>query len=249
MKTIRTADFLALLTLTASLFAAPQIAVYQNWDNVQISENSQIEYGETPINTPVSRLFRIENKGNQPLTVSINLGADLFSIIQQPTSPVPAGGSTTFRVRLYGDRPTAQYGYITINSNDPANPAFDFRVHGTIIGPFLSLLQNWSVLPQEQGSTFDFGTIAAGTVTSRAWRVYNAGNRDLFIHTPSAIVSGNGFVEIDEPRSYLIPNDYSILRVRFAPAQPNTTYNGTITIYSNDPPRNPYVVYLTGRSQ
>ena len=251
MKSIRSAVFLSLLTLTAlPLFAAPQISVQRNWDNGTVFENDQVELGETPVNTPISKLFRIHNTGNQPLSFTFSfVGGDALSVIQQPTSPVPAGGYTTFRIRVYGNKPSGQYGYITIDSNAANDPSFHFSVHGTVIGPMIDLIQNWTGLQQPNGGAVDFGTIAANTHTSRAWQVYNSGNRQLDLTNASATVSGTGFVQIETPLSTLQPNWSSVLRVRFAPTQPNTLYTGQITIYSNDGPRNPFVVYLQGRSQ
>lgn len=251
MKAIRPAVFLALLTLIAvPLFAAPQISVQRNWDNVVVLENDQVEFGETPINTPVSRLFRIHNTGNQPLSFTFSfVGGDALSVIQQPVSPVAAGSYTTFRIRLYGNKPSGQYGYIAINSNAANDPSFNFSVHGTVIGPLIDLIQNWTLLQQPNGSAVDFGIIAANTNTSLAWQVYNAGNRQLDLTNATTIVSGTGFVQIATPSTPLQQNWSSLLRVRFAPTQPNTLYTGQITIYSNDPPRSPYIVYLQGRSQ
>lgn len=253
MKTIRTAVFLSLLTLTASLFAAPQIAVYQNWDNVQVFEGDVIEYGSTEVLTPVSRLFRIHNTGNQTLNLSLVFTGSTMSVIEAPAATVAPGTYTTMRIRLYGDTPGSLLfnGYVTLNSNAQNDGSFNFSTHGSILGPLIKLQQAWSYQEQPNYSTFDFGTIASGTVTSRLFRIFNNGSpgRNLTLSNASAIVSGSGFVLIETPSSSIAPDGYTQFRVRFAPTAPNTLYDGTITIYSNDGPRSPYVIYLTGRSQ
>lgn len=254
MKTIRIAFFLTLLTLISlPLFAAPQIAVYQNWDNAQVFEGDVVEYGSTEVLTPISRLFRIHNTGNMTLNLSLSFTGGVMSVIEAPAATVAPGSYTTLRIRLYGDTPgTLLYnGYVTLNSNASNDSSFSFSTHGSIVGPLIKLQQAWSFQEQPNGSTFDFGTIQSGTVTSRLWRIFNNGSpgRNLTISNASAIVSGSGFVLIETPSSSIAPDGYTQFRVRFAPTQPNTLYDGTITVYSNDGPRSPYVIYLTGRSQ
>jgi len=116
-------------------------------------------------------------------------------------------------------------------------------------GPYISVLQNSTFSTQPNGSTFDFGTIAAGTVTSRAWIINNSGTRTLTITNNTSLVSGNGFVQIETPPSSIGANGgQGLFRVRFASTAPGTTYNGTITIQSNDTGQSPWVIHVTGRS-
>jgi hypothetical protein len=237
--------------LALPLFAAPQIAVYRNWDNVQVNRLDIVDFGATESNVPISRLFRIENHGNTTLNVSVSLDAQksfAYSIIEFPAPTVAPGGSTTFRIRLQYSSEGTWFGYVNINSDDPVTPLFQFTTSGTVHGPFISVLQNSTFSAQPNNSTFDFGTIPSGTVTSRAWLINNSGTRALTISNSTTLVSGSGFVEIETPPVTINPGSSGLFRVRFAPTAPGTTYNGQVTILSNDTGQSPWTFFLTGRS-
>lgn len=244
--------FVALTALALPLAAAPQVAVYRNWDNVQVNRLDQIDYGATESNVPNSRLFRIENHGNATLNVSVSLTQPqsfAFSIIEFPAATVAPGGSTTFRVRELYSSEGRWFGYVNVNTNDPVTPLFQFTVFGDVHGPYISVLQNSTFTAQPNGSSFDFGTIAAGTVTSRAWIINNSGTRTLTITNNISLVSGTGFVQIETPPSSIGANGgQGLFRVRFAPTSPGTAYSGTISIQSNDTNQSPYVINITGHS-
>lgn len=244
------AVFIALAALP--LAAAPQVAVYRNWDNVQINRFDLIDYGSTESNVPISRLFRIENHGDAKMTVSVDLTAPTsfaYSIIEYPDPVVVPGGSTTFRVRLLYSTEGEWFGYVNVRTSDPVTPLFQFTVEGHVFGPDIGVLQNWTFNPQANGSSFDFGSIDAGTVTSRAWVINNTGTRALTISNNTSLVSGDGFVQIETPPSSIGANGgQGLFRIRFAPTAPGTHYSGQITIYSNDTAQSPWVIYVTGKS-
>jgi len=253
MRITRPLFFLLFVFLTAlPLAAAPQVSVFRNWDNVQVNRNDLIDYGETESNVPISRLFRIENHGNATLNVSVSLtmpASFAFSIIEFPAPTVAPGGSTTFRVRLQYSTEGRWFGYVNVDTNDPVTPHFFFTVDGLVHGPDISVLQNSTFTAQPNGSTFDFGTIPSGTVTSRAWLINNGGSRTLTITNNTSLVSGNGFVQIETPPSSIGAfGGQGLFRIRFAPTAPGTTYSGQITIQSNDTAKSPWVIFITGHS-
>jgi len=241
--------FLALVALP--LAASPAVAVYRNWDNVQVNRLDIIDYGSTESNVPISRLFRIENHGDATLTVSVDLTQPqsfAYSIIEFPSSTVAPGGSTTFRVRLLWSSDGTWFGYVNVRTNDPVTPLFQFTTQGHVNGPYISVVQNSTFSTQANGSTFDFGTITSGTVTSRAWLINNTGSRTLTITNNTSLVSGNGFVQIETPPSSIGANGGSgLFRVRFAPTSPGT-YTGQVIIYSNDTGQSPWVINLVGHA-
>jgi len=243
------AVFLALITLP--LAASPVVAVYRNWDNVQVNKNDLIDYGDTESNVPISRLFRIENHGDATLTVSVSLSQPqsfAASIIEFPASTVAPGGSTTFRVRIQYSTDGRYFGFVNVDTNDAVTPHFYFTVDAFVHGPEIAVLQNTNFDPQPNGSTFDFGTITSGTVTSRAWEIVNQGSRTLTITNNTSLVTGNGFVQIETPPSSIGAfGGTGVFRIRFAPTSPGT-YTGQILIYSNDTAQSPWVINLVGHA-
>lgn len=251
MRQIRILVILIIALAAVPLLAAPQIAVYRNWDNVQVTNLEIVDYGDTEAGTPISRLFRIENHGNTTLNVSVSLDTREgrsygWSIITQPSPTVAPMGSTTFRVRLLSNDDGRWFGYVNINSNDPAMPLFRFTTQGYVHGPRSAVHQVGTFYAPD--STYDFGTIPAGTVVTRSFTISNSGTRNLSISNASSLVSGAGFVQVGVPVSVITQGGSTSFSVRFAPTAPNTVWNGQIAIYTNDVNRSPYVIFLTGRT-
>jgi hypothetical protein len=91
----------------------------------------------TPVGTPVSVLFTINNTGTANLVISnpsalVAFGSAFFQIGSPPTTPVLPGGNTTFRVRLLSTTAGTYTETVSIESNDSVNPAYSFIVKGTV---------------------------------------------------------------------------------------------------------------------
>jgi hypothetical protein len=251
MKQIRIL-LLALIALAAlPLLAAPQVAVYRNWDNQPVTNLEVIDYGDTEVSTPISRLFRIENHGNATLNVSVSLTQPesfAASIIEQPSPTVAPGGSTSFRVRLFYHTDGRYFGYVNVSTNDPMTPLFRFTVMAYLHGPLSAMYQAWTGFSQANGSSYDFGTIPAGTVVQRSFKIVNSGTRNLVISNVNSIVSGTAFVQYQSPPTIISQAGEGLVGVRFGPMAANTIWDGQIAVYTNDTPRSPYVIYLRGRT-
>jgi hypothetical protein len=251
MKTVR----LFVLALAATLFAlpllaAPQIAVYRNWDNVQVNKNDLVDFGDAEVGVPISRLFRIENHGDQTLSLNPYLGSQSigFSIITAPAMTVPPGGSTTMRIRLFTNEDGRYYGYVNIGSNDPVTPLFYWTVTGYVHGPKISVYQAATGVFQPDGSTFDYGTHPYGSATYRTFRIVNSGTRNLVISNSNSMVGGAGFVQSGSGPYGIAPGGYGDVTVVFAPGAPGLPWNGDLHISNNDPLRGYYQVLLKGQS-
>ena len=72
-RSIYNAVFGLVVFAALNVAAAPQVAVYRNWDNVQVNRLDIVDFGETESNVPISRLFRIENHGNTTMNVNVSL--------------------------------------------------------------------------------------------------------------------------------------------------------------------------------
>ena len=153
MQRIQNTGFLAftlvfaaalLLVAATPASATPQIAVYQNWDNVEVPHGNSFAYSNIAVGASDSRLFRIENNGTSDLTISNASNAVSgagFIQLSTPSSPVGPGGSTTIRVRIQKSSAGMSFGELTLNTN--ASPS-SYVVHlagsaGTFAPPSQSL--------------------------------------------------------------------------------------------------------------
>jgi Immunoglobulin I-set domain/Protein of unknown function (DUF1573) len=227
--------------LTASsAAAAPVLQVLQA--GTPIAKGSTVTYPSTPTGTPVSILFTIQNNGNANLVINnpttLVSGSAFFEIVN-PTTPISPGGNTVFRVRLQSGAPGTYNGTVTISSNDPVNPSFSFNLVGTVTGPVLS------VGGVSNGSTVTFPNTPVGTPTSKLFTIYNNGTANLTLSNPTTLVSGSGFSEIVNPTTPIAPGGNTVFRVRLQSGTAGT-YNGTVTIDSNDPVTPVFTFYLVG---
>jgi 6-phosphogluconolactonase (cycloisomerase 2 family) len=86
----------------------------------------------------VDRIFTIANLGNgdlnltgSPLVQITGAHAADFSVIEQPSSPVAPGGSTTFTVRFDPSAVGLRSATISIANNDADENPYDFAIQGT----------------------------------------------------------------------------------------------------------------------
>ncbi len=93
------------------------------------------DFGTVTLGNTVDHTFTIQNIGSGNLTVnnvSIS-GADAadFSVISQPTSPIAAGGSTTFVIRFNPSAEGLREASLSIGNNDGDENPYTFNIQGT----------------------------------------------------------------------------------------------------------------------
>lgn len=115
----------------------PQIVVRQG--STEIESQDEYPFGICEINSTESIQFSIKNEGNAPLQLT---GAELVAVeptggtsegifeALQPGSPVAAGGTVNFYLEFNPDSVTSFTADVTIESNDPAVPVFEFSLTG-----------------------------------------------------------------------------------------------------------------------
>lgn len=100
------------------------------------STTDHTNFGTTPIGMPVNRIYTIVNIGDEDLNLTgspfVNLmSCTGFSLTQQPTTPVVAGGTTAFTVQ-YNPTNTGGSDTCTVtidNDNSNKNP-YTFTIKG-----------------------------------------------------------------------------------------------------------------------
>ncbi|HWS70791.1 MAG TPA: choice-of-anchor D domain-containing protein, partial [Thermoanaerobaculia bacterium] len=246
--------FLALVVLcvATTVSATPNIAVLRDWDNVVVPNGGTFAFSPVAAGVSDSRLFRIANTGNTSLTLTnpdTMVSGQCFHEIVTPTTPILAGGVSYVRVRILCNAPGSYSGTVTVASDDPDTPSYRFTVTGTVLPPpagDIAVIRDWDGTPMANGGTFVFpDPVVVGATQSRRFRIDNTGNANLNLTNPAAIVSGTCFHQIEDPVTPILPGGSSWVRVRFQCASAGT-FQGTVSIASDDPDENPYQFAVAG---
>ncbi len=125
----------------------------------------------------------------------------------------------------------------TIESNDPVNPTVDITLTGNAVNPGPDIY-----LPE---STHDYGTVRINAYTRWLMEIQNTGDEVLTIED---IISDDGHFIVDEQVTF--PFDIDVLSsvqigIWFQPAE-DIVYSATLSISSNDPDEDPYIVSVHG---
>jgi hypothetical protein len=174
----------------------PDIEVEGNGTPIGIGDtspdvNDDTDFGAAVLGSaPVIHTFTVNNTGNAPLTVqSIKVPAG-FTLIQNITAPIPAGGDATFDVQLSTGKPGTFAGDILIVTNDPDEKNFKFKVTGNVTQPEIDVLGNLvSIKDNSKKATLandtDFGAgIGLDDTVTRTFTISNAvGAADLHINS------------------------------------------------------------------
>jgi hypothetical protein len=148
----------------------------------------------------IVRTFTIQNTGTLDLTVSTptlsGTNAADFSITANPTSPVTAGGSTTFQVTFNPSAAGLRTATITINNNDADEAVYDFAIQGTGVDPEINVQGNSTTIVDGDATPTltdhtDFGSqsVCSGTIV-RTFTIQNTGTSNLTIAAGAITLTG-----------------------------------------------------------
>jgi hypothetical protein len=196
-----------------------------------------LAFGDWGINgAAATRQVTLQNTGNAPLTVSGGTATAPFGVSGLPTSPLPAGGSTTFQVTFSPTATGPFSGTISISSDAPGGP-HTVSATGTGTEPQLVLTPGSITFPdvligaQSAPHTFSIGnpgigtlnllaptvtgpfstTLAAGTVAQGATKSYTV----TFAPTAPGNITGSVVVGSDSAGS---PHTLTLAGVARAPS-------------------------------
>jgi Leucine-rich repeat (LRR) protein len=122
-------------TISSQQIEEPEIKITHG--TTEIPDGGSFNYADTAIGNKVDETFTIENTGNAdlilsnlPITITGN-NADQFSVIQQPTTPINPGGTSTFIIRFAPSSEGAKTAAISIANNDLDENPYDITLNGT----------------------------------------------------------------------------------------------------------------------
>jgi hypothetical protein len=232
----------------------PEIAVSRSWDNVAVPDGGSFMFPDPVVaGTTDSRRFRITNTGNAPL----NLGnpaalvtGPCFHQIEAPVTPIAAGASAWFRVRILCSTPGPYTGTVSIQSNDADENPYDFTISGTVVPagpdvPEIGLYRQWDNTAVPDGGSYVYpNAVPINQAESRTFRIENGGTAPLTIGNPNSLVSGTCFSQTGPPPASSIAAGSSTTFTVQMQCSTAGTHTGAITIQNNDGDENPYNVAL-----
>jgi hypothetical protein len=167
-----------------------------------------------------------------------------FSILQQPVSPIPPGGSSSFTVRFQPLSPGDKTGSITIPNNDLDENPYNVALSGANPVPEINIDQC------ADGGSVSFAS-NVGSHEDKTFSLENLGAADLILSgSPIIVITGPNADEFSvqqQPASPVSPSGSTSFIIRF---QPTSMGNKTasIAISNNDSNENPYDITLNGHT-
>lgn len=204
--------------------------------------------------------YTISNTGETSLTlsgtpkvaVSGTHAAD-FTVTTQPTSPVTAGGSTTFVVSFDPSATGTRSATLTIANSDANEGTYDFAIQGTGVTREIAVKGNNTDITDGSTSAStanftNFGTVApiTGTV-SRTFKILNSGTSNLTLSgSPKVALTGDAsFSVTSQPSSPVAGGDSTSFVILFAP-QTVGSKTATVSITNDDADENPFDFVISG---
>jgi hypothetical protein len=236
----------------------PEISLAK--DTSEIQDGGSYDFSAvTPVTIELGReeTFTISNLGGNELilsgtpAVSIS-GADasLFSITEQPSTPIGIGSSSTFTIRflpLVVGNYTAE---VSIPNNDPSEGDFRFTATGQAVAPEISVFYGQEEVTSGDMTPIDGGSIRLFFTKTLNFRVYNTfGDGSLqFTGSPDKVTfegADAGLFSVAQLPTLPIPAGQSgALNFLFAPDTEGMK-SVDVSIPTNDPDEDPFLFRIS----
>ncbi len=184
-------------------------------------------------------------------TATLNLGAisssvAAYAVTIQPNSSIPKGGSSTGFLTVDGNGGISS-SMLSFNSNDPDDSPFTFTINANIVpAPDMEIRQGATLVVD--GSSIQFGAIAAGVAGEKIYTINNLGTAPLILGVLSIQSPGTGVFNIKLPspsNTTVQPGFSTTFTLRALAGIPNQIFTDTVNIPNNDPDENPYNFMVT----
>jgi alpha-tubulin suppressor-like RCC1 family protein len=216
-----------------------------------------------------SHAFTIQNTGNSELNLTgsphveiVGSDASHFFVKQQPESPIPVGGSTTFEVEF---RPTSsglKEAMISIANDDSNEDPYNFAIAGEALGPVdlpeivlrgsgedIDDGDNTPAL--SDGTYFGAATVASESII-RTFMISNVGDARLYLPgSPPVTISGphaSDFSIAEQPSTSVAAGGETRFSVSFVPTAEGTR-EAVVSIENDDSDENPYDFLIRGTGE
>ncbi len=197
-----------------------------------------LDFGSASVGATVNGVITVNNEGQAPLIISsVTVNGAGFNLSSHNCGTLTPGGTCDINVTFSPGSAGSFSGTVEIVSNDPDEGTVVVNLSGTGV--------TYQPDIDPDNTSLDFGTLWTGNSSIKTLIITNVGLADLNINNVS--VSGAGFSISSQTcnTATLLANASCIINVSFNPASEGT-FNGEISIESNDPDENPLVITLTG---
>ncbi len=226
--------------------------IHLKLDTTGIADGGSYGFGSKAIGSDTDIIFTIMNQGTGDLELTTPLSitgtnADQFSIHTQPSSPVPASGSTTFTVRFSPESAGTKTSAIAIANSDGNENPYNLTITGTGTAPEIALSQG--ATPISDGDSHNFGSQSLSSSTDVEFTITNSGNANLTLATPLIIGGSNAdqFTVQAQPASPVTGSGSTTFTIRFSPDSAGAK-TASFAITNNDSDENPYNITFSGSS-
>jgi len=163
-------------------------------------------------------------------------------------SPVSGSNDTAVSTSISGLTPGVEYGYTmdaTSGEGAATGSAVTFTTTGVPDADVFAETTPRTEIPN--GDTFDYGDVEVGSAEPQTFSVENNGSSDLIIDVGNITTSGSNDFQITSfPGSATVaPGDAESFEVTYTPSSLGPA-SFSVSVPSNDPNDNPYVVTLEG---
>ncbi len=205
--------------VTGTIVGVPAIAVSGNGNAIPNNESSPSSTNFTDFGTqdryaqPIQETFVVKNNGSATLTLSTPVLPSGYTVTEPLSGTLAPGASDSFAVQLNTASPGIFAGNISIASNDPNTPTFNFKVTGSISTTFkINFEPTASPVPDgyvadtglifgNRGNGLSYGWNQSAVTFSRDRNVLIDQAKDTFIHTE---LYGNRTWEVSVPNGAYI---------------------------------------------
>jgi hypothetical protein len=222
-------------------------------DVITVPDGGVFDCGSIAESTTRDVTFTINNTGSGQLELTnippVALSGSEFSVMQQPSPLVPAGGSTDFVIRFAPLTIGSKSGTIYVPSNDDAIGTFTFTVLGTgTVGaqPAIQVRQGGEVLPDDSGA-YSFGNVlyntSSGAVT---FTIDNIGSANLHLGSVTRGGTSAASYSNSAPAAATVaPGSSTTFTVTFLPTTTGSLA-ATIEVASDDPLNTTHTFNISG---
>lgn len=243
-------------------FKAPKIEVFGNKTliadgDLTASDDDSTDYGAVRNNTWRNRTFEISSSGTDTLSISgiaiSGLNATDFSFVPITYPRKLNGGKSMSLVISFN--PTAlgvKAAKVTITSNDPTNPVYEFGISGKSVIPVIGLKgRNRAIADGDNSpSTLDgtdYGKLRTGKGISRGFTIHNSGSDRLKIDDYSIDGLNKNLFSISGPSlpAYIPSGDSASITVVYNPTTVGL-HSAQVKISSDDPNASVYQFAISG---
>jgi len=246
-----------------------KLTVYEMGGTTQISHGASYSAGSITAGVQTNLFFDLSNRreashflrfttGYPNATVSYTAAQNCSVSLFTPANGVTIypGDRFTFIATVTVSSGGVPFSFqVAIPTNDPLVPTYTFTVSGNGAQPAPKLqLQRPAYTTIPNGGSDSVGDQNAGAASTVSWYIFNNGQLQLDL-TGSPLVQLGAFnncsatVSAQPPASSLPGGGWSMtFSVDITPTTAGSGFSFTISISSNDPAGNPYIVTVTGNA-